>query len=346
MVTRNIGTLLLVTGLLGAFTWKPVFAQSEWLPKDATPIQKQFVDELGTTVFDYWNPRLNEYKRTVDRMLSPTDLQNLNEMRVRWSVLMADLSERMEAEQAMADTDEEGIEMRIGGEDDEAKFMELFEIWSQTTALAQGYRSGLDNLSDVVLDDAAEFGDNVETFVQDFSQANSDVLAKDEKGAELLSHKNDLNRGIDKFQNTLKKKEGDVMKVYGFVIEPIVLLFNGGDLRDMLPLQLGRTAGIDAGAVAGLLPTGAVLAQNVPNPASSSTKISFTLAETSSQTTLRLYSADGAMIKSVDLGTLSPGERSYDMNVSDLANGSYLYHLTVTTSAGEMVYSKVMQVVR
>lgn len=346
MVTRNIGTLLLVTGLLGAFTWKPVFAQSEWLPEDATPIQKQFVDELGTTVFDYWNPRLNEYKRTVDRMLSPTDLQHLNEMRVRWSVLMADLSEHMKAQKGMADTDGEGIEMRIGEEDEEAKFMELFEIWSQTTALAQGYRSGLDNLSDVVLDDAAEFGDNVETFVQDFTQSNSDVLAEDEKGAELLSHKTDLNRGIDKFQNTLKKKEGDVMKVYGFVIEPIVLLFNGGDLRDMLPLQLGRTAGIDAGAVAGLLPTGAVLQQNVPNPASASTKISFTLAEPSRGTTLRLYSADGALVKSVDLGTLSPGERSYDMNVSDLANGSYLYHLTVTTSAGEMVYSKVMQVVR
>lgn len=347
MRTRRIGTLVLMTGLLGAFSWKPVLAQSEWLPEDASPIQKQFVDELGTTLFDYWNPRLNEYKRTVDRLLSPADLEELNQLRVRWSILMADVSAEMKYRRELAGTDKkEKIEMSISEEGDDAKFMELFEIWSRTTALATGYRSGLDNLSDVVLDDAAMFGDEVETFVNDFSAENRAALARDEKGTELLAHKDDLNRGIGKFKTTLRERKGDIGEVYGFVIEPIVLLFNGGDLRDMLPLQLGRTAGIDAGAVAGLLPVGAVLQQNVPNPAASSTRIGFTLAERSSTTTLRLYSADGALVKSADLGSLAPGEHAHELNVADLAGGSYLYHLTVTTPAGEMVYSKVMQVVR
>lgn len=347
MMTRRIGTLALITGLLGVFSWKPILAQSEWLPEDATPVQKQFVDELGTTLFDYWNPRLNDYKRTIDRTLSPTDLQELNELRVRWSILMADVSKQMEHKTAVTEDGEEETDVALSFSDDgDQSFTELFEIWSRTTALAQGYRSGLDNLSEIVLDDAAQFGDEVETFVQDFSQANRSALAKDEKGAELLSHKDDLNNGINKFQKTLKERKGDIRQVYGFVIEPIVLLFNGGDLRNMLPLQIGKTAGIDAGVVAGLLPVGAVLQQNVPNPASSTTKIRFALAEASSATTLRVYSADGTMVKSIDLGALAPGEQAHDLNVADLANGSYLYHLTVTTQAGEMVYSKVMQVVR
>lgn len=346
MMTRRVVSFLLGAGIFGAFTWTPAFAQSEWLPNDATPVQKQFVDEFGATLFDYWNPRLNEYKRTIDRMLSPTDLEELNALRVRWSILIADVSTDMKARADVSSHDEESdVKMKFGS-DDEGKFTEIFEIWSRTMALAQGYRSGLDNLSETVLDDAADFGDKVNAFVNDFTDANRAALSGDEKGAELLSHRQNLIEGVGKFKTTLRERRGSVTEVYGFVVEPIVLLFNGGDMRDMLPLTLGNTSGINTQAVAGLLPVGAVLQQNVPNPAATRTRIDFTLPEASSATTLRIYSADGTMVRSVDLGALPAGARSHELEVSDLANGSYLYHLTVTTTSGEMVYSKVMQVVR
>lgn len=343
MMTQRLLTMLLGIGLFGVFAASNASAQSELLPEDATPIQRQFVDELGTTLVDYWNPRFNAYKRTIDRMLSPSDLQELNELRVRWSILMDGAKEKM-AQKANADDDVD-IEMAFT-DDDGTTFMELFDIWSKTLELAQGYRSGLDNLSEDVIEDAGSFSDEVVRFVNRFSDDNHSELAKDEKGSELLSSKEKMTEGIGELKNTLKENHDDVMQVYGMIIEPIIMLFNGGDMRDMLPLNMGNVSGVDASAVAGLLPQSAVLSQNVPNPASSVTTINFALAEPSSATTLRVYSSDGELVKSADLGALSAGSGSHNLDVSGFANGSYLYHLTVMTSGGEMVYSKVMQVVR
>ena len=339
MMTRRLLTLLLGIGIFGAAAGN-AFAQSELLPDDATPVQRQFVDELGTTLVQYWNPRFNNYKRTIDRMLSPSDLRELNELRVRWSILMNDARELMENQDG-------DLEMSLGDENGQ-KFTELIDIWTKTTMLAVNYRPGFNNLRDGVLEDVGTFGGEVAGFVDRFAQENRAELAGDEKGQELLASKDDMLESVRNLKTVLKENDDDIKEVYNFIIEPIIMLFNGGDMRDMLPLNMGmgQVSGVDAGAVAGLLPQSAVLSQNAPNPASATTTIQYTLAEPSEATTLRVFSSDGELVESVDLGSLSSGPGSYNLDVSEYQNGSYLYHLTVMTSAGETVYSKVMQVVR
>lgn len=339
MMTRRLLTLLLGIGIFGAAAGN-AFAQSELLPDDATPVQRQFVDELGTSLVQYWNPRFNNYKRTIDRTLSPSDLRELNELRVRWSILMNETRELMTDDGA-------DIEMSLGGEDGQ-KFTELIDIWTKTAMLAMNYRPGLDNLRENVLEDVGVFGGEVAGFMDRFAQEHRAELAGDEKGQELLSSKDEMLESVRNLKTVLKENEKDVREVYGFIIEPIIMLFNGGDMRDMLPLNMGmgQVSGVDAGAVAGLLPQGTVLSQNAPNPASAATTIQYTLSEPSEATTLRVFSADGELVETVDLGARSAGPGSYNLDVSEYLNGSYLYHLTVMTSAGETVYSKVMQVVR
>ena len=357
MTTRRLLTALFGIGVLGALSSGSALAQSEWLPDDATPIQEQFIDELGTTFVEYWNPRLNGYKRTIDRTLSPSDLRKLNELRVRWSILMDEIRQEMEVKAKFRDEDrheeleidefeDDDVQVKMGlGAGSDERIMELFEIWTGTTLLARNYRSGLDNLSEVVLEDAGMFGDEVAVFVNRFAEHNRSDLKTDEKGAMLLEGKDELAEGIQKLKNILDNKNESVMKAYSLVVEPVIMLFNGGDMRDMLPVNAGNVSSVGT-QVAGLLPESAVLHQNAPNPASTYTTIGYTLGESSEATTLRVFASDGSMISSADLGSLPKGPGSYKLDVSELSNGSYLYHLTVMTSAGEMVYSKVMQIVR
>lgn len=343
MMIRRVRALLFGIVAVTLFASQPTFAQSDFLPPDASPIQRQFFDELGTAFLDYWNPRLNEYKRTIDGIMTPTDLNRLNEMRVRWSILMENVRAQADMEGIEQDGDE--VELSIDGANEE-RFMELFEIWTGTMELASRYRSGLDNMSTYVFEDASEFGGELSTFVDEFSDRNYSALAADEKGSELLSERDKVKEKLSGLDELFAEENEDVKHIYGFVIEPVIMLFNGGDLKSMLPMQMGGVSSVDANVVAGLLPEGAVLNQSAPNPASTSTTITYTLSEASSGTTLRLFSSDGSVVKTIDLGSVRSGTNSYDLDVSDLTPGSYLYHLTVNSSAGEMVYSKVMQVVR
>ena len=345
MMTQRMFSVFL-PALLGLFTWSTLSAQSEWLPEDATPIQREFIDELGGECTDYWNPKLNEYKRIIDRTLSPNDLEKLNSWRVRWGILMNDLSAKMNknAEVDIDDSDKE-IEFSLGAGDEE-EFTEIMEIWMGTMSLAEGYRSSLDYLSENVVEDASGFITNVADFIEEFAQAHHAELAEDEKGQELFSNPNEVAEELRETGAKIKKDNKGFMEAYNLAVEPFIMLYNGGDLGDMLPFLSNQTSSANLDVVAGLLPEGAVLQQNYPNPASSKTSIPFTLAETSSATTLRLYSSDGSLVKSIDLGRFEPGTHSYEVDVTDLSNGSYLYHLTILTDAGETVYSKVMKVVR
>ncbi|MCB0710757.1 MAG: T9SS type A sorting domain-containing protein [Ignavibacteriae bacterium] len=334
----------LLPAFLGLVAWSTLYGQSEWLPEDATPIQRQFIDAAGSQLQDYWNPKLNEYKRSIDQMLSPNDLQQLNAMRVRWSILMDKLSQQMTQKVSV---DEDGEEMDFSFDSDkEDGFMEIMEIWTNTMSLSTAYRSGLDNMSDNVIEDVGGFTDRMASFMDEFAQLHQAELQGDEKGQELLAHRNEVADGLRGIRKTINKENKGFVQVYTLAVEPLIMLYNGGDLGDILPFISSQTSSADLGAVAGLLPKGGVLQQNYPNPASAKTTIPFTLSQPSSEATLRIYSADGGLVETVELGAFQSGSHTHEIDVSTFAPGSYLYHLTLATDGGETVYSKVMQVVR
>ena len=68
------------------------------------------------------------------------------------------------------------------------------------------------------------------------------------------------------------------------------------------------------------------LYQNYPNPFNSATKISFFLAE-KCEVLLSLYDISGKLIEEIFQGSLDPGKHTYQLNVSDLPSGIYIYSL-------------------
>ena len=346
MMTQRMLSVFL-PALLGLFTWTALNAQSKWLPEDATPVQRQLIDEAGSQFIDYWNPRLNEYKRTIDRTLSPNDLEKLNAMRVRWGILMDRMARQMEQQSQVEMADKDDAEMTFDiGEENGEDLMEVMEIWMGTMALGSRYRSGLDNLSEMVVEDIGGFTTVMATFVDDYTELHRSELQGDEKGKELLSNRNEISDKIRKVGAKFSMENKGFAEVYSIAVEPLIMLYNGGSLGDLLPFISNQTSGADLDVVAGLLPQGGVLKQNYPNPASAKTTIPFTLAVPSTTTTLRVYASNGDLVETVELGAFEQGEHSYEIDVSSYAAGSYLYHLTVNTDEEEIIYSKVMQVVR
>ncbi len=88
--------------------------------------------------------------------------------------------------------------------------------------------------------------------------------------------------------------------------------------------------------------SGAILSQNMPNPASSNTIISYEL-EKNASVTLNVYDVTGKVVASKIVGEQGIGVHKIDLNVANLAAGVYHYSLTVnnaTTSAVKMVVIK------
>ncbi len=86
---------------------------------------------------------------------------------------------------------------------------------------------------------------------------------------------------------------------------------------------------------------GMTLAQSAPNPAQHSVEIRYGLAE-AGQVELALYDAQGRLVRVLDAGNRTAGEQITRLDVSTLANGTYIYRLT----AGGQTLSRTMQVVR
>ena len=79
-----------------------------------------------------------------------------------------------------------------------------------------------------------------------------------------------------------------------------------------------------------------------PNPASDITKLNFELRE-SKQISLRLYSAEGKLMKTIFEGNAQAGiPYQFEINVSDLAQGNYTAQLV----AGDSSFSKKLTVTR
>lgn len=316
-------------------------AQETWteaLTEEMTPLQKEMVAEIGTAATDYWNPRLNKYRRTVDRVMSDEDLAALNQMRVRFAILIDRVGETMNRE--LTDEEpEDGLDFR--SEKGEGA-LELMEIWTQTIALGQKYGEQLAPLGDRVFTDVVRFGDDLAVRFDTFVATHGEELQGDEKGNELLANRTEIVAKLRSVEDVRESFTG----VYGFVIEPLIMLFNGGDIRDMIPGVAGSTGTSSAGAVAGLLPASTTLAQNYPNPASGTTTIPLTLDAPITGATLRIFNADGAEVRSIRLDRLTAGDHTVEVDVSTLDQGTYLYQLTLGTGEAEELHAKVMQVVR
>ncbi|MEM6316149.1 MAG: T9SS type A sorting domain-containing protein [Bacteroidota bacterium] len=75
------------------------------------------------------------------------------------------------------------------------------------------------------------------------------------------------------------------------------------------------------------VPQPLTLGQNFPNPARNQTTIPFTLTKKST-VSLSLFSSSGQLVKKLEVGDFLQGEHQYEIDVSNLASGSYLYELS------------------
>ena len=86
---------------------------------------------------------------------------------------------------------------------------------------------------------------------------------------------------------------------------------------------------------------GYMLHDAMPNPASGTVTVNFTLPE-ASQATLQLYDANGAIVKTMAEGSYAEGDHTVTFDTADLSSGTYFYRLT----SGDFVQSKALQVVK
>ncbi|MEP7219578.1 MAG: T9SS type A sorting domain-containing protein [Bacteroidota bacterium] len=344
MIQRSTTRQLFAAALAMAAIAAPAYAQKTDNTASAhapSPLVQQMAAEAGTVTLEYWTPRLNDYKTRIDRALSADDLTALNRLRVRWAVLTADAMRTMkDATSSHGVRDgKDGAELKM---DDKAmaRFGETMEIFSQAKEIAARYRSDLDGLGKNVVGDFAEFANQLSDRADRFATENADAVRKDPQVKEMLTGREKL-RGMMKDLGS-DKKQAEILSVYSFALEPIVLLYNGADLRTLF-----ESAGPVAKPISGLtLPESSTLKQNFPNPASTTTRIVYNLVEPSTATVVRIYDSRGEIMATYDQGAQGDGEHTLDADVSKLASGSYLYHLTVRTASGERVYSKTMQIVR
>ncbi|MEO5928747.1 MAG: T9SS type A sorting domain-containing protein [Candidatus Kapaibacterium sp.] len=128
------------------------------------------------------------------------------------------------------------------------------------------------------------------------------------------------------------------------------LMLVGNDITGVLKTMMQG----EAGDFSNILPrrestpalSSAMLEQNAPNPAAISTEIAYTLPEPSSATVITLYSTDGKTTVAYDQGPRPAGRQVAKIDVGPLTPGTYVYRLKISTSAGDQVFSKTMQVVR
>lgn len=210
---------------------------------------------------------------------------------------------------------------------------ESSRILVATWDIAEGHRAELDDLKATVMNDVAAFAALMRVKMAEYVAERGDELPEGlrESMSEKLEAKQEENTA-----NLLKTLE----PVYGVIIEPMLLLYNGSDINGMLTSAIAEP-------VAGVtLEANSTLKQSYPNPASTEATIEYTLREPSSATVLRLFDAQGAEVRNVNLGAQGTGDHRTALDVRALPSGTYLYHLTVNTAGGAQVFSKTMQITR
>ena len=129
-----------------------------------------------------------------------------------------------------------------------------------------------------------------------------------------------------------------LVRYYSRLAEDIGLIYDGGTHDAGYDLHLwgavidgilyGDTTYVKIGeshGLSGIIET-ISLFQNYPNPFNSTTKIKFFLPE-KREVLLSLFDVRGKLIEEIYQGNLDPGEHTYQLNISDLPSGIYIYSL-------------------
>ncbi len=218
-------------------------------------------------------------------------------------------------------------------------------IFTSVTSINDGYRPMYGILDKKVTDDFMTFFDGLLAVRDKFAIAHADEIAADPSAEHWLD--------ADKFDDLAKRREiiEELLSHEGKEVHVIMALYNGGSLSTLLGGMMGfegiteqaASTPDESTAIAG---TSTQLMQNSPNPASTNTVITYRLVEPSSSTRLRVYDPTGQIMADMNLGAIGAGSHETPLNVTTFPTGNYVYHLTVQSSMGEEVYSKVMRVVR
>ncbi|MCC7438787.1 MAG: T9SS type A sorting domain-containing protein [Armatimonadetes bacterium] len=321
----------------------PLTAQQQTIDAEQSykesPLVQQLEQQIGQTALNFWTAKLSEYKQQIDRTLSPADLETLNRLRVRWSILTSEMLEQGKQEAERVDEDDATTELSIKEEGME-KLTEVFSIFGTAMEMSGRYRTSLDGLKEGVMGDLATFLGQLQSQADRYVAANKNAIMADPQAKrQLIDNRDDFNEVMADLKSEKGQKE--IGGVYDFAIEPLIMLFNGADLRALFSESLGLPKPVTGFE----LPESLTLKQNFPNPATTTTTIGYVLTEPASEVMLRIYDANGGLVRTLDQNDQAAGDHSVTVDVSELATGSYLYHLTVTTAKGEMVYSKAMRVI-
>jgi len=289
--------------------------------------------EIGTAAFDFWTPRLNDYKNAIDQSLSSADLAELNQLRVRWAIVL-DQGMRSAVSVRHRDTAAVRFDVEAMG-----RMSELMAVHSGATKLAARYRAAMDRMSAEVMDDITSFATEMADRSDRFVESNRSSFENDPEAARLLERRGDLRKAVEDLR-TQRGRKG-LESIYTLAIEPIVLLYDGTDLKTLLGGSV--PSGISVNGIE--LPESSLLSQNVPNPASTYTTITYTLPTASTHTKLEVFNVTGALVAAVDHGARQEGEHHLRLDVTSLPAGSYFYRLSVRTDKGPRVASRVMRVV-
>lgn len=210
---------------------------------------------------------------------------------------------------------------------------ESSKIMVATWEIAEDHRASLDDLKATIMQDVAAFAALVRGKMQEYVVEHGEELPAEMRRS--MSGESQAQQE-ENTANLLKTLE----PVYNVIIEPMVLLYNGSDINEMLTSAIAEP-------VAGVtLAANSTLKQSYPNPASAEATIEYTLQEPSNATTLRLFDSQGGEVRNMNLGAQDAGDHKTMLDVRSLPSGTYLYHLTIGTPRGEQVFSKTMQIVR
>jgi hypothetical protein len=339
-------------------------AAKENTPKENTDsgldsaLARQLGEELSKVAADYWVAKINSYRVRIDRMLSPSDLSELNRLRVRAGIMMknrsgdstgsvsfrVDMGGHDGGSKVHMKAEADGKE--VSEQDDEDGIMQMmqtmmshgegepFRIYNGVKGIAGRYRGDLDLLKNDIFSDLASFVEMMGSRVDGFIEEHRSQISK-EKLDTLTAHMQQVHEKLNAAE--LKSSIG---MIYGFIGEPLLMLYNGSDIGSLIPGSL-------AAPVPGVkIAENMTLKQSYPNPAGTSTTIGYSLSEPTTSALLRLYDASGNIVATFDQGAQPAGEHSVAVDLSKLASGTYLYHLTIQTSKGEQVFSKTLQVAR
>lgn len=315
---------------------------------NVSELDQKAMNQLGVMSADFWTPKLNQYKTSIDRALPTAELNKLNKLRVRFGILTAEMLaslKSMQNKNEAVESDGSDTQFNIEGLGMMVKLQEIMSIYKSAKELGTRNQDVLEALKQNIVTDVVSFMDNVSAGTQKFVEQNRTAMIQ-EKGTDAPDQ---AVNGVAKVAAELRTEKGrkGIRSAYDGALEPIVLLYNGADLAELLnqvtpfaplPREVAQT-GIS-------MPENAVLKQNVPNPASASTTITYNLPEPATEVTLRIYSTSGAELAKFREGAQAAGTHQRVVDVGNMPPGSYLYHLTVLTARGEQVYSKAMQVVR